>query len=448
MSRQPFAYDVVSRTTVMAEDLDELLDSAPCGFVSFGDDGRIRVVNATLLERLGYDRGELDDRHLETILTLAGRIFYQTHLFPLVKMQGNVREVFLLLRTKSGEEVGTLCNAARHTRHGAEVIDCVFLEVRERRKYEDALLLAKREADEANRQLEEQALELELQHQQLQEQAAEMEVQAESLQQLNDDLVERGFELEAERAAAREAQRAADKANRAKSEFLAVMSHELRTPLNAIGGYTQLLETGVYGPVLPEQATALARITRSQLHLLGLINDVLNLARVETGRVEYDIRDVDLGEVISELAAMVEPQIAAKNLTYDVVLLPTPLVVRADREKLMQILLNLISNAVKFTPKGGSIIVRCSADEEIPNAASVQVSDTGRGIPRDKIEAVFEPFVQVRANAQVANEGTGLGLAISRNLARGMGGDLTATSELGKGSCFTLTLGRLMNGAA
>ena len=420
--------------------VDALLDRAPCGFISFTDDSRITLVNATLLERLGYTRDELVGRLVETIFSRAGQLFYQTHFFPLVKMQGRAQEIFLLLRTKSGEELGVICNAVRRTRGDVMQTDCILLEVIERRKYEDALLQAKRAAEAANELLEQQAVELEMQQQQMQEQAMEMEVQSEALQQLNDDLVDRTADLERERAAAMHAERQAARANRAKSEFVATMSHELRTPLNAIGGYTQLLLEGIYGPLSETARGALDRVMRSQRHLLGLINDVLNLARVESGRVEFNLENVPIADVVSELAAMVEPQMATKGLRYTVELSTPGLVVRADREKLVQILLNLLSNAVKFTPAGGAITMRTVRDERSLNTVRIEVTDTGRGIPEDKLDAVFEPFVQVRSDRAKGNEGTGLGLAISRNLARGMGGDLSATSELGVGSTFLLTL--------
>jgi signal transduction histidine kinase len=240
--------------------------------------------------------------------------------------------VFLLLSTKSGDEVGVLCNAVRRARAGVMHTDCVFLEVIERRKYEDALLQARRAADEANRLLEEQATELEMQHQQMQEQATEMEVQSEVLQQLNDELLDRAEELEGERAVALAAGNAADTASRAKSDFVATMSHELRTPLNAIGGYTQLLQHGIYGPLSDAAQEALERVMRSQRHLLGLINDVLNLARVETGRVDFKIEDVAVADLIDELAEMIEPQVNAKGLRYVVEAPTPPLTVRADHE--------------------------------------------------------------------------------------------------------------------
>jgi signal transduction histidine kinase len=394
-----------------------VLDTAPCGFVSFRDDGRIAIANATLLQRLDYARDELVGNHIERIFTRAGQLFYQTHFFPYVKMHGVAREMFLLLQTKSGDEVGVLCNAARSYRDGVDVTDCVMLEVVERRKYEDALLAAKRAAEAANRQLEEAALELEMQHQQLQDQAVE---------------------LEAERAEARRAQAAADTANHAKTDFLAMMSHELRTPLNAIGGYASLIRDSVYGPINKDQEDAIDRIVRSQRHLLGLINDVLNLSRVEAGRVDYHIEDVALGDLAEELGAMVEPLVGAKSLEYHVDIGDPDCRIRVDREKVLQILLNLVSNAVKFTAAGGRIVL--SAKDDRPGFMRIEVMDTGRGIPNDKLEAIFEPFLQVRADPARANEGTGLGLAISRNLARGMNGDLRAVSELGKGSTFALTL--------
>ena len=247
----------------------------------------------------------------------------------------------------------------------------------------------------------------------------------------------------AERAAREEAEAAraaAEDANHAKSEFLAVMSHELRTPLNAIGGYAELIDLGIRGPVTPTQREDLQRIQASQKHLLGLINEVLNYARVESGAVGYHFTDVPVGEAARAAEALVAPQVRAKGLVIEPSACdPEDLTARADREKVQQILLNLLSNAVKFTERGGRIQVRCHAAGD---RVQIQVHDTGIGIPAEKLKSIFEPFVQIGRALNRPTEGTGLGLAISRDLARGMHGDLAAESTLGEGSVITLTLPR------
>ena len=249
-------------------------------------------------------------------------------------------------------------------------------------------------------------------------------------------------EVEAEReallAAAERARAEAESANRAKSEFLAMMSHELRTPLNAIAGYVQLLDMGLRGPVTDEQRTDLARIDSSQRHLLGVINDILNVARLAAGRLHSRRDVVDVGEALAAIEALVGPQLRAKAMQYNLVC-PAPPRAVADREKLQQVVLNLVSNAVKFTDPGGRVTLECEAAGE---RVVIRVRDTGRGIPADKLEDIFEPFVRVEREYTRSSEGTGLGLAIGRELSRGMGGDLTAESEPGVGSTFTLTLPR------
>jgi signal transduction histidine kinase len=253
----------------------------------------------------------------------------------------------------------------------------------------------------------------------------------------------------------REAERAraeAESANRAKSQFLATMSHELRTPLNAIQGHVQLLEMELHGPVTDAQRDALARVERAQQHLLSLIDEVLGYARLESGRVEYDVRPVRVVDVVADVLPMVESQLAAKGIAFAIQLAepaaerPTGVeatVVLADREKLAQVLINLLSNAAKFTPAGGRVTI--SVDGVTTRGGDVvqlRVTDTGIGIPADKLEAIFEPFVQVRGPYMPGAGGTGLGLAISRDLARGMGADLRAESVEGEGSSFVVTLRR------
>jgi signal transduction histidine kinase len=259
---------------------------------------------------------------------------------------------------------------------------------------------------------------------------------------LRSALQERERLLDAERRARAEAEAArqvAEQANRAKGDFLAVMSHELRTPLNAIGGYAELMELGLEGELSKGQHTALERIQRSQRHLLGLINQVLNYTRLEAGTVQFDLGDHALDPMLRAADALVFPQMQAKGVRYTYDGCDPGIVVRVDSEKLQQILLNLLTNATKFTDTEGAISVN---GDVVGDLARVRVRDTGVGIPVDKLAAIFDPFVQVDSHFTRTREGIGLGLAISRDLARKMGGELSVESTIGVGSTFTLSLPR------
>jgi signal transduction histidine kinase len=240
-------------------------------------------------------------------------------------------------------------------------------------------------------------------------------------------------------AVAEDARREAESANRAKSDFLAVMSHELRTPLNAIDGYAELMEMEVHGPLTEQQRQYLIRIRKSQRHLLGLINGVLNYTRVEAGAAQYDLNAVSLIDVLASCDALMRPQMEHRHLDFQVDLCSADLKVVADAEKLQQILLNLLTNASKFTPSRGRVRLSCEPGSE---SVAITVEDTGRGIPPEQAARIFEPFVQVDARLTRTEEGVGLGLAISRDLAHGMQGEITLVSEVGKGSAFTVTIPR------
>jgi signal transduction histidine kinase len=232
----------------------------------------------------------------------------------------------------------------------------------------------------------------------------------------------------------------AQAANRAKSDFLATVSHELRTPLNAIAGYTELLEMGLRGPLTEAQRRDLARIRSSGQHLLGLISGVLDLNRIERGQVMYSLSPIAVEPFLTDLDALVSPQAAAKSLTLDYVSLDPSLTVMADREKLRQIILNLLSNAIRFTPPGGRITLTSSATSEVE--LEICVEDTGPGIAEARRAQVFEPFVQLDRSLTQPQEGLGLGLAISRDLARGMRGELELSASRAGGASFHLRLPR------
>jgi signal transduction histidine kinase len=247
-------------------------------------------------------------------------------------------------------------------------------------------------------------------------------------------------ELEQRATEADIARREAEGANRSKSNFLAMMSHELRTPLNAIGGYTQLLQMGVHGPLTADQERALARVERSQAHLLALITDILDFARIDAGRVQFNVRDVLVDDVLASVDALATPLLRGRPLAFTCSRCATPLAVRADRDKLCQVLLNLAGNAIKYTPDNGEVSVVADADERVVH---MSVRDTGPGIPDDQIGRIFEPFVQGERSLHRPDEGVGLGLAISRELVAGMGGTLSVASEVGRGSIFVVTLPRV-----
>jgi signal transduction histidine kinase len=249
--------------------------------------------------------------------------------------------------------------------------------------------------------------------------------------------IERARLLDAERAARAEA----ELANRAKMEFLAMMSHELRTPLNAIAGYAELLAIGLRGPLTEAQLADVQAIHRNERHLLSLIEEVLTFAKIDAGRIRLEPEDVRVSAALASMSDLIAPQMEQKEIDYHLEACDGSLAVYADVEKLQQIVLNLLSNAVKFTPAGGRITI-AAAPRALGSEVEIRVRDTGIGIPRDKIETIFEPFVQLDRGLTRRSEGTGLGLAISRDLARAMHGDLVVQSEEGKGAEFVLTLPR------
>jgi PAS domain S-box-containing protein len=300
---------------------------------------------------------------------------------------------------------------------------------------ENARLFA--DVEDARELLEQQATELEAQAADLETATSDLESSNAELRRANEELTKRTAEAERARGDAEAARNEADEANRAKSDFLAAMSHELRTPLNAIIGYAELLDVGIRGAINDEQHGDLNRIQRSAQHLLGLITDILNYAKLESGRIEYEIESTSLSEALKAVDELVAPLAAAKQIACDLRTDCPDVRVCADPDKLRQILINLLSNAIKYTDDGGRVGIRCATNDK---HVLIDVIDTGVGIPADRLDSIFEPFVQVERSYAGHRQGTGLGLSISRDLARGMGGELTVRSEFGQGSVFTIRL--------
>ncbi len=357
--------------------MDPDLDSSPAGLVRFTDDGRILRLNATLAAWLGRPAAELESGTFDVLLTPGSRVFYQTHFFPLLKLQGRAEEIYLSLRDAAGQDVPVLVNAVRSEGSGEAVNECAVVRTRQRDRFEEQLLLAKK---------------------------------------------------------------AAESASESKSRFLSMMSHELRTPLQSMAIFGELLASGGHGPLTDRQREDVGGIQAATRNLVTLIDDILNFARLESGKVDVRLETVSVGTALTRAETLLRPRIEEAGLTFSFDARAHGADVRADPDRLQQILLNLLTNAIKFTPREGQVRVEVDADEEGP-AVQINVRDTGTGIPPDQLERIFDPFVQLdRRQIPASRRGVGLGLSISRELARAMGGDLTVKSEVGKGSVFTIEL--------
>jgi PAS domain S-box-containing protein len=356
--------------------MDSVMNSAPCGYVVFGDDGTVIDVNQTLLTMVGYSRLDLVGWHLEKILPPGGRIFYHTHLMPILKLQGSAEELYFALRTKDGHDVPVLLNAQRKDSGDETLNECVVVRMLQRHQFEDQLIAARRLAEEASA---------------------------------------------------------------AKGKFLAMMSHDLRTPLTTIYGNASLLETDQQEELSPAHREHVEAIKIACRTLSSMIGDILEYAHLDTGNVRVTTAPVALAEAIHRAVTLV--RVSAENAGLTLSADTRDVTVLADATKLQQILLNLLGNAIKFTPRGGRINITTTREND---RVRIHVRDTGIGIQPEDLPHAFTAFVQLDAGASIqgttAERGVGLGLAISRELARAMNGDVTAESTPGEGSVFTIDL--------
>jgi signal transduction histidine kinase len=356
--------------------MDEALDRIPAGFFSFDDDGVILQANLWLERMLQHPPGVLRGHRIDDILAPGGQIYYQTHLFPSLKLRGEVQEIYLKLRTASGSQVPVLTNITRYRREDDRFQnECIVMRMTERDRYEDEILRAKR---------------------------------------------------------------AAETANDAKAKFVSLMSHELRTPLQSILGYADLLARETDGPLTKPQLDDISCITAAGNGLAKLLDDILNFAQLGPGEAKVKIGRVSVVEAVARAEALLKLRIQEAGLEYHRGEIPEELTVRADDYRLQQVLLNLLVNALKFTSKGGVISLHCQSNTGFVTI-DITDTGCGIGQEDlEKIFEPFVQLDRNRQNA--ASGGVGLGLAISRDLARAMGGDVTVISKQGAGSTFTVTL--------
>jgi len=374
--------------------LRELLEAAPDAILQVDEDGRIILLNHMTEQMFGYRREELLGAPIEILVPAELRAMHAAHRsrfasHPTTRAMGNglVLEAVRKDGTRFPVEI-SLSPALSEAGFRATAI------VRD--------ITARKQAEDQLRSVQERY--------------------TRELAEHNQELALRNLEVE--------------RANRLKTEFLASMSHELRTPLHTIIGFSELLGEGLQGPLNDKQKRFVDHIHRDSLHLLDLINDILDLSKIESGRIELRPERLDLAAIVEESLSSIRPLGQVKSIVIEAHVAPMQ-PIQADPLRLKQILVNLLSNAVKFTPEGGRVQVAASLEDDL---VSISVADTGVGIPAQEHEAIFDIFHQVGATTKGVREGTGLGLAITKRLVQEHGGTITVSSEPGRGSRFTFTI--------
>ncbi|HYG75909.1 MAG TPA: PAS domain-containing sensor histidine kinase [Planctomycetota bacterium] len=352
--------------------MDPLLNDAPCGFFSFSDDGLILQVNASLLKMLGRESCQMVGERLDTILSAGARIFYQTHLFPLLKMYNRADEIYFSFSTAQGE-VPVLINALRRERDGTMVTDCVVVPMRKRYQYETEIIEARKQAEAAIK---------------------------------------------------------------AKEELIAVISHEMRTPLTTILTWARMLQSGKLDENAIRRANStIERNARSQMRL---IEDILDSSRITAGKFHLHKAPMEICKVVKTAVDDVRPVAEEKQVELQLHLDSHEIEIMGDAQRLEQVMLNLLANALKFTPAGGRVTVEL---KRFDAQMEICVRDTGKGISSEFLPHVFESLRQDEEGGANRQAGLGLGLAITRHIVEEHGGTIRVESEgKGMGAAFIFQL--------
>ncbi|MDQ1238049.1 MAG: two-component system, cell cycle sensor histidine kinase and response regulator CckA [Thermodesulfobacteriota bacterium] len=378
--------------------------------ISRAVDGHLFEVNDVFLTQTGYSRDEVINRttvDLKLWVDPNDREQYGAA----VREQGAVRDMEARFRTKSGKILDGLVSGESIVLDSELCLLTIIRDITERKRIEGEL-------DKHRLHLEDM----------VSERTWELEQSQKALQNLFDDMSKAKTELEAANERLREL-------DRLKSLFIASMSHELRTPLNSIIGFTGILLQEMPGPLNDEQKKQLGMVKKSSLHLLGLITDIIDLSKIEAGKIEITLAEFDLMNVVREVAALSEPAAGRKGIAIDLDG-PETLDLKSDQRRVRQVLVNLVGNAVKFTESGKVIITVAKENGKV----NVKVQDTGLGIRAEDMTRLFQFFSRITSVDMPQQEGTGLGLYLSKKLMNLLGGDILAESELGRGSAFSISL--------
>lgn len=480
-------------------------DAIPCGLLALGDDGSIRAINATLTAMTGHTADALIGQYTDRLFTSAGRLLYHSHIFPSLKLHDHIEEVETSLVTADGQRIDVMLSARREIDDtGTPIIRCVVIRLRERKRLEAQLLNTRLAAQylpgvmfqlledangkqslpfaseavrhffgvaPADLQHDAQAMwdavhaqDIDAVQQSLHASAQSahewrckfrtqvnarlrwLEIHAAPQRRTDHSTLWHGYITDVTEHYEHELtlieKAGAESANRAKSEFLSRMSHELRTPLNSILGFARLLDLELRNTLSPLQLQKLQSIEASGRDLLYLINEVLDISRIESGYVRLEIDNIALRPLLKKMLQQMQPTATAAGIALQLHI-DKEWIVRGDQQRLQQILANLISNAIKYNRSGGEVSIDVF---EHNDRIRIEVHDQGLGLTAAQIGTLFQPFNRLGAeNSNI--EGTGLGLVIARALMEQMHGHVDVHSEIGKGSCFAIELQTGDNGA-